>query len=322
MNLKAIIGVEGVSQVESARAIQVGRYFSYAVFAALLVVVVQLVLDYADRGRDSIWISALVWAVFASELVVNLWLVRDKKRYLLHNWLNVLIVILVFPWIDYGGNWAAIFRALRLLLFLRVMSDVFIDVVALLKRNNFGVVLVVYVVFVVMSGAIFAALEDTTFSNGVWYSLVTVTTIGYGDVVPVTEKGRAFGTVLIVFGVVLFSLVTANISAFLIGAEQKEREKEILKNVKLLQSHLDKQTEMSKAHIDEVLQKVSESVEEVERRMKVFHTENIGHGLDKLDVKRREEHDNLLHQIRRENERTLAEVKSLVDDLKKDKKIQ
>jgi voltage-gated potassium channel len=322
MNLKAIIGVEGVSQFEGEKAVRVGRYFSYAVFVALLVVVVQLVLDYADHDRDSIWISAMVWGVFASELVVNLWLVRDKKRYLLHNWLNVLIVILVFPWIDYGGHWAAIFRALRLLLFLRVMSDVFIDVVLLLKRNNFGVVLVVYVVFVVVSGAIFAALEDTTFSNGLWYSLVTVTTIGYGDVVPVTEKGRAFGTVLIVFGVVLFSLVTANISAFLIGSDQKEREKDILKNVKLLQSHLDKQTELNKVHSDEALQKVSESVEEVGRRMKQFHTENIGHGLDSLEVKRREEHDFLLQQIRRENERTLAEVRSLVSDLKKDKKNQ
>lgn len=304
INIKAILGVEGVNANENETAVRIGRYFSYAVLVALLVVAVQLVLDYSDEDKDSIWISVVVWLVFTTELVVNLHLVNDKKLYLKNNWLNVLIVILVFPWIDYGGDWAAIFRALRLLLFLRVALDGYWDVVMLLKRNNFGIVLMVAFVFIIISGALFAVIEKTDFASGVWYALVTVTTVGYGDMVPQSDRGRLFGAVLILFGVVLFSLVTANISAFLIGAEQKNREKEILKAVFEMQQSIESQSKKNEYHIEQVIGEVNRKVDELEHKMQIEHSNRLEHGISALEGK-----------LKAENQQVLKEIKELVRKL-------
>lgn len=312
MNLKAIMGVEGVSELESEKARRVGHFLNYLVFGALLLVLIEMLLNYVEHYRLPFALTVLIWGLFVTELLVNLWLVRDRKRYLLHNWLSLLIIVLVFPWNGYSAGWAAVIRSLRLLLLLRVMSGLVLDVLTLLKRNKFGVVLLVYSVFVVVSGVIFAVLEDKSISDGIWYALVTVTTIGYGDVVPVTENGRLFGTVIIVFGVVLFSLVTANISAYLIGSEQKAREKDILATVKQMQIHLDQQGSQNKAHIERVLQEVETTLAEVEQRLKAHHDEHVHSGFERFEHKRDQDYADLMRQVRTEHERMLSEMRQLV----------
>ncbi|HBQ44260.1 MAG TPA: Ion transport protein, partial [Thiomicrospira sp.] len=136
--------------------------------------------------------------------------------YLKNNWLNVLIVVIAFPWISVTSEWAPVLRILRLALFLRVFTDIFWDVIKVLRRNNFGLILVIASIFIALSGAIFSVIEDTNLATGLWYALVTVTTVGYGD-------------------------VTANISAFLIGSRQRRVENEILKYVQTAQENLEKQ---------------------------------------------------------------------------------
>ncbi|MDG4813342.1 ion channel [Hydrogenovibrio sp. 3SP14C1] len=319
-NIKALLGVEGVSPNENARAVKVGAYLSYAVFLALLVVVIQLVLDYSDTLQDSFWISVLVWGVFTTELVVNLWLVDDRKRYIQHNWLNVLIIILVFPWFDYGNDWAAILRGLRLVLFLRVVLDVFADVVNLLKQNSFGLVLSGAFFFIILAGAIFSVIEEVDFTDGVWYALVTITTVGYGDIVPLTGEGRLFGAALIIIGVILFSLVMANISAFLIGSEQKEREKDILNHIKKMQDHLDVQAELNEKRLSEVLSEMSTKVDGLEKRMQSFHAERFDNSLGYLDKRVRLEKEEILQKMRQENEALLSELRRTISKVSDNKK--
>ena len=58
--------------------------------------------------------------------------------------------------------------------------------------------------------------------DGLWWAWVTVTTVGYGDLVPATTEGRIFGSLLILMGLAMFSMLTASFSVFFI--EQDERE--------------------------------------------------------------------------------------------------
>lgn len=264
VNLRAILGVESVNPDESQLAINVGRIFTVAVVMALITVLIQLVLGLARDHQGDFYVTVGVWAVFAAELSINLILVKNRKRYLLHNWLNVAIVVFAFPWFNYGTEWAAILRILRFMLLIRVVVDIFWDVVLILKRNNFWLVLLAETILIIVSGAIFAALEHRDFSTGLWYSLVTITTVGYGDVVPYTEKGRIFGAILILFGVIFFSLITANIAAFLVGAGQRRTEKEILEYVKLTKLRLEEQSEMHEKRMNHILTQLTEKLEMIE----------------------------------------------------------
>lgn len=89
-----------------------------------------------------------------------------------------------------------------------------------------------------------------TFGDGVWWAIVTLGTVGYGDIVPHTAWGRVIGSIVIVFGVTFIAFLTATVtSAFVSAAEQPLREEErqreeaaqeeTLEQLRLLKTQLD-----------------------------------------------------------------------------------
>jgi voltage-gated potassium channel len=56
--------------------------------------------------------------------------------------------------------------------------------------------------------------------DAMWWGITTMTTVGYGDVVPKTPEGRLAATVLMVLGIGLFSAVTATVTSFLLEHER------------------------------------------------------------------------------------------------------
>lgn len=64
-----------------------------------------------------------------------------------------------------------------------------------------------------------ASIKTTT--DGLWWSVQTLTTVGYGDVVPVTTAGRIMGTMMQVVGAVLFGIVIAMISTTMSRSQEE-----------------------------------------------------------------------------------------------------
>ena len=269
MRLNAIIGVAGVHPSESIQAKKIGRFFELMVLLALVIVFAQVLMFYSGLLNEANWVTHAVWFVFVFELLVNLKQVNDKSRYLKENWLNVVIVVIAFPWVEWGSEWAMIVRSLRLLLFVRFFTGFSKGFVAVLNRNRFGQILVATIFIVLGAGAIFSYLEDRSLWEGIWYAVVTITTVGYGDVVPTTDSGRAFGIGLIVFGVMFFSLVTANIAAFLIDSDRKRLEKEVLDHVKQTEKRLATQQSENEKQVERIMLHMSKEIESLKQELEV-----------------------------------------------------
>ena len=94
-------------------------------------------------------------------------------------------------------------------------------------------------VLVSMSGIIyFESGVNTAFRNlwdTLWYSIVTITTVGYGDKTPITIGGKIVGLLLMGMGVIVMAAVTGQIASFLV--EQQMRRREGLLKLKNLQNH-------------------------------------------------------------------------------------
>jgi voltage-gated potassium channel len=65
-----------------------------------------------------------------------------------------------------------------------------------------------------------------TFGDGVWWAIVTLATVGYGDIVPTTGWGRFLGSIVIVVGVTFLSFLTATVTSLFVSREQEERDAE------------------------------------------------------------------------------------------------
>ena len=172
----------------------------------------------------------IIWLFFVSETIILTYLTNDKLRYLRTNWINLLIIFVGVPVVWGVSSYAGILRSLRLLLLVAILVNLSDTIRQVLSRNHLGITLVIALIIIMLSGILIAGIDPNIDSvwEGLWWAWVTVTTVGYGDVVPVSVAGKLFGALLILLGIGLFSLLTASFSAFFVSKEE-QKEKEIEK---------------------------------------------------------------------------------------------
>jgi voltage-gated potassium channel len=93
--------------------------------------------------------------------------------------------------------------------------------------RNATAVMIIFTVGIVLVGGVIVWLFDRQnfpdLGAALWYSLQTVTTVGYGDNVPTTEVGRIVGAGVMVVGVALIAILTASITSVFVAAAQRRR---------------------------------------------------------------------------------------------------
>jgi len=167
-----------------------------------------------------------VWGVFVLDLLVRLVLAEDRRRYARRHWFDVLLVIvpMLRP-----------LRLLRVLTLARVLGRT-------ARRNLVGQV-TIYVLGTAVSAIGLGSLavlgaergapgaNITSIGDALWWSMETVTTVGYGDRYPVTTEGRLIAVGMMLIGIAVVGAVTATVAAWLVRQlEQEASEREARRN--------------------------------------------------------------------------------------------
>jgi voltage-gated potassium channel len=87
------------------------------------------------------------------------------------------------------------------------------------------VIVVAWAIGVVVFGVVERLVDPGTFDNvwlGMWWAIQTVTTVGYGDVVPGSTAGKVIATFLMLGGLSLFAVVTGAITSAFVAQRQKD----------------------------------------------------------------------------------------------------
>ena len=96
-------------------------------------------------------------------------------------------------------------------------------------RSAVGVIVSATAVVVVLAGVAMRVLDHSEYSNvwvGMWWALQTVTTVGYGDVIPAGSTGKVIGGIEMVLGVSFISFLTAGVTSAVIQRSQDKRHEE------------------------------------------------------------------------------------------------
>jgi len=169
-----------------------------------------------------------IWAAFAFDYLVRLALTPDRKRYIRREWPNLLIVVLPFLRPLRIVRSARALRILRLSRLTVVLGEVGQECKRLLVRHHLHYALLVIVMIVLGSASLGLLVEEghggpiDSFGDALWWAVSTVTTVGYGDTFPTTPAGRGIAVFLMVAGITLFGLLTANIASFFIERSGEE----------------------------------------------------------------------------------------------------
>jgi voltage-gated potassium channel len=158
-----------------------------------------------------------VWAAFALDYVIRLALTDRRREFVRTRWLDLAAVLL--PMI----------QPLRLL---RVVATLLL--VGQRARMASQIRLTTYVGGAVVGLLMFGSLavlsverdapggNIETLDDAVWWSFTTMTTVGYGDHAPTTGLGRVLAVGLMLSGIALLGVVTANIAAWFIARFEKD----------------------------------------------------------------------------------------------------
>ncbi len=185
--------------------------------------VVPLLVDLpAAVGSAFVAADWFIWAVFAVEYLIRLYLTPNRLCFVRREWPALLIIVLPFLRPLRVVRSARALRVLRLARLVAVLTRAGQETKRLLVRHRLHYTFLATVLLLVCAAAITFALEDggggtiDSFGDALWWAVTTITTVGYGDTYPVTPAGRGVAAFLMLSGIALFGVITANLATFLL----------------------------------------------------------------------------------------------------------
>jgi voltage-gated potassium channel len=159
----------------------------------------------------------ICWGAFVLDLLLGIVTAESKKDYLRKHPLEIASSILPF------------LRPLRLM---RVISfgGLAIQKVAIGRQFAITLKVAITTLFVAYISAVQITISERVvegsniknFSDGLWWAMTTVTTVGYGDRFPVTTEGRILAVVLMIMGISLVGVITASVAAWFVKISDTE----------------------------------------------------------------------------------------------------
>lgn len=198
--------------------------FSYEMFMLALVIIS---LFFAFSTNPSyILFDRIIWGIFVIDYVTRL-VLSDKKWNYIKTHPFELIAIIPFDSIFRAARFVRIFRIIRLFgIGARYTKPVY-DV---LKTNGLDKLLMVTVIllFLVPIPIIMVEPNINTFTDALWWAVVTTTTVGYGDISPSTPIGRILAVLLMIIGIGIIGTFTSAISSYFTSRKEPSHNQKVL----------------------------------------------------------------------------------------------
>ncbi|CAM2899785.1 ion transporter [Vibrio rarus] len=190
-------------------------------------------------------IDSLVCMVFLTDFLHRFHRAPNKMAFMKWGWIDLLSSIPMVDALRYG-RFIHLVRFLRMLKAIRSTKIILYYLFHNRREGTFSIVASISVL-VVIFGAIgilqfekgLAESNIQNASDALWWSFVTITTVGYGDYYPVTPQGRAVAAVLMTAGVGLFGTFTGLVANWFMTEEDQQASQNEAKERKELKRELD-----------------------------------------------------------------------------------
>lgn len=191
----------------------------------------------SDIATGIIFFDSCVCIILLTEWAINFYLSNPKRIFLKQksNWISLIASIPLDALLPAAIPGAIFVRYLRLIKLLRIIAlfNVFFDHLnVFIKKTNMdkilGAVLFTILLFTLL---LYIYGPTNNLFDDFYFVIVTLATVGYGDVVPVTFNEKVISLLLIFIGIFVFSTITAAISSYftdrLLSSDEEKIEKSV-----------------------------------------------------------------------------------------------
>lgn len=170
-------------------------------------------------------VDNIVYGLFVIDYIVRFVIADNKKEFIKRNIFDLIAII----------PFNSAFRVFRILKFTRLLKfakltklfrigSMFARMLTKIRRfvntNGFKYVLMLTGVSILAGTFGMIYFEQMTFSDALWWSFVTATTVGYGDLSPSTNAGRIIASLLMLVGIGLIGSLTSSITSFFLNSDE------------------------------------------------------------------------------------------------------
>ena len=186
-------------------------------------------------------------AAFVIEYLVKLYLAPARKKFLTHHLIDLAVIALPM---------LRPLRAARLLRLLTlgrvgiVLANALRRAKGLMTHRGLHFVLLAVVLIIFACAGLVLSFEAHAkgsnihnFSDALWWAMVTVTTVGYGDRYPVTPGGRGIAVVLMLVGIGLIGVLTASVASYFVEQQADKGMAEVADRLDRMEAMLKQLTE-------------------------------------------------------------------------------
>ena len=170
------------------------------------------------------------FVLFTIDFASRLYLAQRKGEFLRNNILDLIIIALSIPGLLVHNGFAPVIESARAV---ALVLEIGKDVRHLFRARNFPYAIAVIVLAVLVCGSLEYHFENAAKganvlspADGIWWAVVTLSTVGYGDKYPITDGGRIIATVLMVISLAFTGVISAVFTSIILRKDEAQLAKE------------------------------------------------------------------------------------------------
>jgi voltage-gated potassium channel len=220
-----------------------GRLFNVVLLVCIIISIITIILESVQpiRERFGTALKVLEWLItilFTIEYVARIWSVKDKRKYIL-SFMGIIDLLSVLPTyialVFTGAQSFMVVRSLRLLRIFRIFKlSRYVGegqyLMRALKASQHKIIVFLLTVMtsVIIAGTIMYMIEGPEHGfkdipTSIYWAIVTMTTVGYGDIVPQTSLGQTIASLIMILGYGIIAVPTGIVSSEMISMKKDER---------------------------------------------------------------------------------------------------